>query len=448
MRFFVLLVLLLSSLVYSSNCIPDIEWSHVFDDDVPEDDFISVSEAYSVTSTYAGGYAVAGATRETLVDYIAWVRKLDAAGNLEWQRNFTSEYVIYLRSIVETNEGDLVVAGNTYLPEKESEILLIKMDSEGNVKWTKNYGRADYDDGANSVIITSDGSYVLAGWTGTEETNYDNWVVKTDSDGNLQWNASFGGHSGEEAYSVQQTKDGGYIVGGEDNSIGAGGYDVWVIKLDSEGNAEWNRTYGTYAEDDAWSIQQTEDLGYIIAGYTDSYEGPGLALNAWFIKTDPEGNSEWERIIETGWFSEAHSILQVSDGGYLAVGESNTQVELNEYQGYAWLVKLTADGNVEWIKNLTTSEDGAAYEIQRTLDGGYVVAGHSSPSYGGHHYSWVAKLSSCEVQESEPVMAEESVGADELESETDKTAPSDMLCNGALAVLSIAFAGLVLYGPK
>jgi hypothetical protein len=179
------------------------------------------------------------------------------------------------------------VTGRTYSFGADSfDVFLIKTDANGNLQWAKTYGGTNWDD-ASSVQQTSDGGYIVTGRTYSfGADSFDVFLIKTDANGNLQWAKTYGGTNWDDAFSVQQTSDGGYIVTGFTASFGAGTWDAFLIKTDADGNVQWAKTYGGTGLEWASSVQQTSDGGYIVAGYTELF-GTG---DAFLVKTDANGN--------------------------------------------------------------------------------------------------------------------------------------------------------------
>ena len=187
-----------------------------------------------------------------------------------------------------------------------------------------------------SLIQTTDGGFVLAGWT----TSYgaggrDFWLVKTDTNGQAEWNKTYGGIADEDANSLIQTADGGFVFVGGTGSYGAGSGDFWIMKMDANGQAEWNQTYGGIDDDFAASAVQTTDGGYAFAGGTESY-GAG-ETDFWLVKTDANGQAEWNHTFEETTSEGPISLIQTTDGGYAFVGTTGS---FGAGNGDMWLVKV------------------------------------------------------------------------------------------------------------
>jgi hypothetical protein len=239
--------------------------------------------------------------------------------------------------------------------------------------FAKTYGGAYYDV-AYSVQQTSDGGYIVAGVTHSFSAGgYDIFLIKTDANGNVQWAKTYGGTSGDGAFPVQQTSDGGYIVAGVTNSFGAGGSDVFLIKTDTSGNIQWAKTYGGTNDDRATFVQQTSDGGYIVAGWTRSF-GAGYT-DIFLIKTDTSGNIVWAKTYGGTSYDWAYSVQQTSDNGYIVGGYTGSfGVGTNIF-----LIKTDTNGNIVWAKTYRGAHWDYAYSVQQTSDGGYIVAGHIQP---------------------------------------------------------------------
>ncbi len=280
--------------------------------------------ANSVQQTTDGGYIIAGSTRSSGAgEEDAWLIKTDSAGSLVWQKNFGGTDSDIANSVQQTTDGGYIIAGSTKSSGAgEEDAWLIKTDSAGSLVWQKTYGGTAYD-AASSVLQTSDGGYILAGGTNSDAYYREFYVVKTNSSGNIIWKKNYGGPGIEsEAFSIRQTKDGGYIVAGRTGFYEVAGADAWLVKINSTGKLVWDERYGGLDNDAAISVQQTDDNGFIFAGwnfhsYEDGYE-------AWLVKTDPKGVMKWERFFGGGETDAAYSIEQTPDHGYILAGETRS----------------------------------------------------------------------------------------------------------------------------
>jgi hypothetical protein len=208
---------------------------------------------------------------------------------MEWQKTYGANGSGSASSVESTRDGGYIVASTIRLEENDKpDIRILKLDAEGSLEWEKTFG-GDEMDIARSIYSTSDGGYIVAGTTQSKGAGRtDGWIIKMDSQGNLEWDKTYGGNDIDFLPSIVQTDDGGYTAAGFTDSKGAGETDAWIIKLDSLGNIEWDRTYGGSEKDGFSSVSQTHDGGYVAAGHTYS-KGAGKS-DAWILKLDSKGN--------------------------------------------------------------------------------------------------------------------------------------------------------------
>jgi hypothetical protein len=327
----------------------------------------SNSEAgLSVQQTEDGGYIVAGhtgwleelpydksdpfymipANRPHEFHFDAYLVKTDGDGNLLWNRTYSSEGDDYGHSVKQTSDGGYVITGYTRAfgisggDSDDYDVWLFKTDENGDVEWSRTYGGAQNDRG-ESVQQTSDGGYIIAG-----EKGGDFWLIKTDSNGYVTWNKTYGGNGGDHGVSLIQASDGGYAIAGYTSSFGAGDNDGWLVKTDPDGDMKWNYTYGGSESDIFWAVQQTVDVGYIMAGNTRSF-GIGVfgISSGWLVKTDGDGNLLWNRTYGGEVADGARSVVETSDGGYVFAGSTSS---IGAGNSDFWLVKTDAQGIPEF----------------------------------------------------------------------------------------------------
>tara|TARA_B100000073_G_C23731565_1_gene570981 strand:+ start:95 stop:1276 length:1182 start_codon:yes stop_codon:yes gene_type:complete len=298
-------------------------------------------------------------------------------------KNFGGNLWDYGNSVQQTIDGGYIITGEISSSENgSSDIWLIKTDSEGQEEWNQTFDGNDRDYG-KSVKQTVDGGYIIIGSTGSDYY-YDVWLIKTDPKGTEEWNQTFGGDNKDYGNSVQQTIDGGYIITGEISSSVNGSSDVLLIKTDQQGQEEWIQTFGGSDYDIGNSIEQTYDGGYIITGSTRSY-GNGSS-DVLLVKTDQQGQEEWIQTFGGGYIDIGNSIKQTSDNGYIITGY--TQSYGNGSRD-VWLIKTNYQGNEEWSQTFGGSYVDIGNSVQQTIDGGYIIIG----SRGTDYYSdlWLIK---------------------------------------------------------
>jgi len=303
----------------------------------------------------------------------------------EWMKSYLGAGAA--RSIQQTADGGYIVAGPGY------GLCVLKLGSDGVPSWQKIF-RGNAFAYATCIQKTGDGGYIVAANTSSFGAgDNDFWVLKLASDGQVSWQKTYGGSYSDFVSCIQQTGDSGYIVLGYTFSFGAGNTDLWILKLASDGAVSWQKTYGGSSTDYATSIRQTAEGGYIVAGYSLSFGAHG---NLWMLKLASDGQVSWQKTYDgtsygDGWvYDWAFSVRQTTDFGYIIAGytlSSSADKDL-------WVLKLASDGAVSWQKTYGGSLDDWATCIEQTADDGYVVAGMYGGSASSQGNPWVLKLAS------------------------------------------------------
>jgi hypothetical protein len=285
-----------------------------------------------VQQTIDGGYITCvGLSCTNNVNERYWVcglAKLDESGGEEWVRSYAvwHEWSFHPRSLIELYEGGFLVTGlsGNYGIDEDFYACLLKTDAMGQEQWHKDYNYGGDDDETWAICSTNDNGCLITGWATTEANGADYWMIKTDANGNKEWDRTFGGDSADYGHcrNCYQTNDGGYLMCGYSNSYGAGGTDVWIVKTDSNGHMEWNKTYGYRNMDVCWSVEATADGGYVFCVTKNITSGTGDKDDIHLVKTDSDGNIEWVQKFDGPGIQIGQYISETSDGGFIVSGRT------------------------------------------------------------------------------------------------------------------------------
>jgi hypothetical protein len=358
-----------------------------------------------------------------------WLVKVDESGVKQWDKTFGSSGDDFLLSLQQTTDGGYILGGISWSGEggdksepnrgTYSDYWLVKVDANGTKQWDKTFG-GNSADALFSVQQTRDGGYILGGYSWSDVSGdkseprrgpaftHDYWIVKVDAGGVKQWDKTFGGSGSDVLRTIHQTADGGYILGGysdsdlsgDKNGPNKGDYDYWIVKVDGDGAKQWDKTFGGSGSDVLTSLQQTADGGYILGGSSgsrasgdksDYYRGFEGFDDYWIVKVDASGKKQWDKTFGGNGNEGLYSLRQTTDGGYILGGyswsdESGDKTEPSRgYNGSAdyWLVKVDADGAKQWDKIFGGDGDDNLLSLGQTTDGSYILGGHSYSGVSG-----------------------------------------------------------------
>lgn len=289
----------------------------------------------------------------------------------------------YGNSMCQTSDGGYVMTGSTMsYGAGLNDVYIIKADNNGNLIWEKTYGGADQDYG-QSVCETSDGGFVIAGYTVSYGAGYtDVYLIKTDINGDSLWTRTFGGTARDYGYSVCETSDGGYIITGKTQDLIVANWDVYLIKTDSNGDSVWTRQFGGVQHDVGQSVCESSDGGFVIVGSTTS-----TYSDLYMAKTDEDGNLLWEKNMGGGKPKAGHSISETSDGGFIIAGYKASYNSQIQYMDDVYLVKTDSLGDTLWTQVYDEGTGGheRGYSVCQTYDNGYIIAGASLYNSPGNY---------------------------------------------------------------
>jgi len=417
---------------YSFSQAPGIQWQKCLGGTNEDDPF-------SIRQTADGGYIVAGSSKSNDGDVTGnhssgipyedfWVAKIDLTGHLQWQKSLGGTNKDVANSIRQCSDGGYIVAGYTESNDGDvsnfhggpSDHWVVRLDTGGNIKWQKTFGGSG-EDGSEEVQQTSDGGFIVIGWsTSNTDTllnhDFDFHIIKIDTGGIMQWQKFYGGTGDDTPYFIQQTADGGYVASGysQSNDLDVTGHhgalnynDCWIIKVDTAGNLQWQKSFGGTGQEEATCVQQTKEGGYIFTGWATSANGDVSgshgSFDYWVVKLDTTATITWQKCLGGTSVEQAFSIQQTTEGGYIVggVSYSNDGQVTGNHGGPTdfWAVKLDTVGNLKWQKCLGGTNWDASSCVEQTTDGGYIMTGTTASvdgdvtGYNGGNYDyWVVKL--------------------------------------------------------
>jgi hypothetical protein len=268
-------------------------------------------------------------------------------------------------------------------------VILLSMSniySQVDTLWTKTFGGDSYDLGY-SVQQTLDEGYIITGYTSSFGAgNYDIWLIKTDAGGDTTWTKTFGGIFTDMGQAVQQTNDEGYIITGYTSSSGAGSFDALLIKTDSAGDTLWTKRLGSSGDDYAYSVQQTVDQGYIVTGITSSFGANNYDL--WLVKIDASGDTLWTKMFGGSGIEAGYSVQQTADEGFIICGSTDS---FGNGPQDLWLIKTDAAGDTVWTKTLGGDAFESGNTVRQTADNGYIICGCTDSFGAGDFDAWLIK---------------------------------------------------------
>lgn len=375
----------------------------------------------AVIATSDGGYAMLGFSNSIDGDLMSktiavndyWLLKLDALGNLQWSKTYGGSKDDRGQSLVQTTDGGFALTGYAQSDDGDGsnnegfhDNWILKLDTQGNIEWEKSFGFSGHDH-SYDILQTDDGGYYFVGFLDITSARADGntekggsltrhgvgefWGTKIDDKGDLQWRGYFGGSNNDRAHSVVRSDDGGYVMAGftesEDFDISntRGSYDFWVVKNDKNGNLLWEHSFGGSGIEISQDIANTTDGGYVITGNTFSNDADVSnnkgESDIWLIKIDDEGNMVWQKTFGGTAFDAAESVSPSKDGGFILVGNSKSSdkdANANAGENDIWLIKTDADGNLVWQKTFGGTNLDYGFDAIETDDNAILLVGETT----------------------------------------------------------------------
>ena len=270
----------------------------------------------------------------------AFVARLEGDGKVKWFKTYGGRKYDGANAVALAQNGDIIVAGYTdSFGTGGYNFWVLRLDADGNVKWQKTYG-GEYSDGANAVVVADNGGIIVAGYSQSFGAGGGVWVLRLDANGNVKWQKTYGGSDDDEANAVAIDDNGDVVVAGYTRSFGSSGYNFWVLRLDANGNVKWQKTYGGRRDDKAYAVALAQNGDVIVVGYTKSFGAGGA--DAWVLRLDANGNVKWQKTYGGSDWDEAHAVALAPNGDIIVAGYSQSFGA----GGGVWVLRLPPDGNL------------------------------------------------------------------------------------------------------
>lgn len=403
-----------TNIIGSSAFLGELEWAKSFGgsgEDTAQSVITTADGGYAVLGFSNSNDGDLSGKTTSVNDY--WLLKFDADGNVAWSKTYGGSKDDRGQSLVQTTDGGYALTGYAMSSDGDGsnnngfhDNWVVKLDAQGNIEWEKSFGFSGHDH-SYDIVETTDGGLFFSGFldiTLAKEDGYTDkgntsttahgvgefWGTKIDAQGNIQWRKYFGGTNNDRSHAVVQSYDGGFVLSGftesDDFDIKAsrGSYDFWVVKIDAQGEMLWERSFGGSGIEIAYDMAKTTDNGYVVVGNTFSSD-KDVAKNlgesdVWMIKIDDNGNLVWERNFGGIAFDAAQSVALSADGGFIVSGNSKSQgidVSANLGENDIWLIKTDAQGKMVWQKTFGGSGLDYAFDAVENEDKSILIVGES-----------------------------------------------------------------------
>ncbi len=296
-----------------------------------------------------------------------------SGSELIFAHTFGGEHLDIGINLIQTDDGGYALLGYTEsFGEGAEDIYLVRLDAKGQALWEQTYGGEGTDDGWG-LIQAEDGGFVILGFSNSfADGDYDFYLLRTDPQGELLWSQTYGGPDDEFGWAIAPIADDGFLLVGQTNSVGAGNEDAYVVAVDSQGNELWSQTYGGENTDRVFAVANTSDGGYVLAGITNTF-GAG-SRDAYLVKISPDGTQDWDLVLGEQLDDVAHAISATGDGGFIVIGYTRSFDAAN-YD--TLLFKVSAGGDLEWQSVFGELGEDRTISGEQTADGGYIIAGYT-----------------------------------------------------------------------